>query len=161
MEQADANLNTIAGTVSSFSDFTGGDAGPLDVALASFTADAGADGVTLARETVSEQDNTGFNLYRAASGAGPWTPLNAALIPAATPGSGEGQLYLARYHGAARRAVRLPAECDGPERDRDRARHDRHSVYSTETHLAAAGHALRRRSGPRTSARRVSTSPSK
>ncbi len=66
---------------------------PLAVTLASFTATPAPDGVKLAWETVSEQDNAGFNLYRAASGAGTWAPLNDTLIPAATPGSGEGHSY--------------------------------------------------------------------
>ncbi len=66
---------------------------PLAVDLASFTATAAADGVTLAWETVSETDNAGFNVYRADSDAGPWTQLNAALIPAATPGSAQGNAY--------------------------------------------------------------------
>ena len=66
---------------------------PLAVELASFTAEPVADGVALRWETVSEQDNAGFNLYRAASEAGPWAPLNDTLIPAATPGSSEGHSY--------------------------------------------------------------------
>jgi uncharacterized repeat protein (TIGR01451 family) len=66
---------------------------PLAVELASFTATLTPGGVILAWETVSEQDNAGFNLYRAASAAGPWAPLNAALIPSAAPGSGEGHSY--------------------------------------------------------------------
>lgn len=44
---------------------------PLAVTLASFTAAATADGVTLAWETVSETDNAGFNVYRAESDATP------------------------------------------------------------------------------------------
>ena len=65
---------------------------PLAVDLATFTATPAPDGVTLAWETVSEQDSAGFNLYRAAE-AGSWAQLNAALIPSAAPGSGEGQRY--------------------------------------------------------------------
>ncbi len=66
---------------------------PLAVTLASFTAEATGDGVTLAWETVSEQDNAGFNVHRAESEAGPWTQRNDALIPAAAPGSSEGHAY--------------------------------------------------------------------
>ena len=66
---------------------------PLAVALAAFTAAATPVGVTLAWETVSETDNAGFNVYRAASEAGPWTRVNAALIPAATPGASSGHAY--------------------------------------------------------------------
>lgn len=76
---------------------------PLAVDLAAFTAAAGADGVTLAWETVSEADNAGFNLYRAeapaAAGllteppADAWVRVNDALIPAAAPGAGTGHAY--------------------------------------------------------------------
>ena len=68
-------------------------ANPLAVTLAAFTAATTASGVTLAWETVAETDNAGFNLYRADSEAGPWTRLNAALIPAAAPGSSGGHAY--------------------------------------------------------------------
>ena len=68
-------------------------AGPLAVDLAGFSAETSIDGVTLAWETVSETDNAGFNIDRADSEAGPWTRLNAALIPAATPGSSQGHIY--------------------------------------------------------------------
>jgi hypothetical protein len=56
--------------------------GPTAITLASFTAEAGADGVTLAWETGTEIDNAGFNLYRAKSPDGPYIKLNAALIAA-------------------------------------------------------------------------------
>ncbi len=42
---------------------------PQAVDLASFTAEATAEGVTLAWETVSEIDNAGFNVYRATGGS--------------------------------------------------------------------------------------------
>ncbi|MGQ9491035.1 MAG: alpha-1,6-glucosidase domain-containing protein [Anaerolineae bacterium] len=76
--------------------------GPLAVTLASFTATTSANGVALAWETVSEQNNADFNIYRAEAilpgndfngSAGPWTRLNPALIPAAAPGSSEGHAY--------------------------------------------------------------------
>ena len=66
---------------------------PLAVDLALFGADAAADGVTINWETVSEQNNAGFNLYRAASPEGPWTKLNETLIAAQAPGSSEGRTY--------------------------------------------------------------------
>ncbi len=66
---------------------------PLAVALAAFTAAATPSGVTLAWETVSEVDNAGFNIYRADAEAGPWARLNAALIPAAAPGTSAGHSY--------------------------------------------------------------------
>lgn len=66
---------------------------PLAVDLAAFTAAAAPDGVTLAWETVAETDNAGFNLSRAGDETGPWTRLNAALIPAAAPGSSAGHSY--------------------------------------------------------------------
>ncbi len=66
---------------------------PLAVDLAFFTADATEAGVTLAWETVSELDNAGFNIYRADAADGSWAQLNAALIPAAAPGSSAGNAY--------------------------------------------------------------------
>ena len=55
---------------------------PAAIDLASFTAQAGAGGVTLAWETGTELDNAGFNLYRATSADGPYTQINDALIAA-------------------------------------------------------------------------------
>ena len=52
-----------------------------------------ADGVVITWETVSEQNNAGFNLYRAESAEGPWTRLNETLIAAQAPGSSEGRTY--------------------------------------------------------------------
>lgn len=66
---------------------------PLAVTIASFTADAQPDGILLAWETVSEQNNAGFNLYRAEFEAGPWALLNPQLIPSAVPGATGGQTY--------------------------------------------------------------------
>ncbi len=83
-------------------------AGPLAITLAYFTAAMTTDGVTLTWETLSEVNNAGFNVYRAdasltaaddgSTGADPlsmteWVRLNPALIPAAAPGSPEGQAY--------------------------------------------------------------------
>ncbi len=74
-------------------------ASPLAVTLANFTADASAGGVSLAWETVNEADNAGFNVYRAAGGSvgdlppQEWVKLNETLIPAATPGSAQGNVY--------------------------------------------------------------------
>ena len=49
--------------------------------------------MTLAWQTVSETGNAGFNVYRSTSDAGPWAKVNAALIPAAAPGSADGHAY--------------------------------------------------------------------
>jgi len=73
--------------------FTNKQDSPLAVNIASFTAAAAPEGVTLAWETVSETGNAGFNVYRSTSDAGPWTQVNAVLIPAKAPGSAEGQAY--------------------------------------------------------------------
>ena len=56
--------------------------GPTAITLASFTAQAGAGGVTLAWETATEVDNAGFNLYRAMVEDGPYTQINDGLIAA-------------------------------------------------------------------------------
>jgi hypothetical protein len=55
---------------------------PTAITLASFTAEAGADHVTLAWETGTEVDNAGFNLWRSEAADGPYTRLNETLIPA-------------------------------------------------------------------------------
>jgi hypothetical protein len=65
--------------------------GVLVVTLASFTAQGGADRIAVAWETVSEQDNAGFNLYRSDSAAGPQTLL--AFMPSQAPGAGQGFAY--------------------------------------------------------------------
>lgn len=62
---------------------------------ASATGRTGADvSVTLRWATVSETNNRGFNLYRGLSDSGPWTKINAQLIPSnLPPGSPEGASY--------------------------------------------------------------------
>ena len=87
--ELDSAGNPIVGEIEDYS-YT---QSPLAVELASFTATPAPDGVKLAWDTVSEQDNAGFSLYRAGSSAGPWAPLDDTLIPAATPGSSEGHSY--------------------------------------------------------------------
>ena len=66
---------------------------PLAVTVASFEAFAVPDGVLVRWETASEIENAGFNLYRAESASGPWSQLNAGLIPSQGPGSPVGYLY--------------------------------------------------------------------
>ena len=55
---------------------------PTAITLASFTAEADAEGVDLAWETATEVDNAGFNLYRANSPGGPYAKVNDTLIAA-------------------------------------------------------------------------------
>lgn len=66
---------------------------PTAITLTSFTAVPQGDAIRVAWETASELDNLGFNLYRGASPAGPWEPLNADLIPAQHPGAVFGGAY--------------------------------------------------------------------
>lgn len=67
------------------------DLAPLAVTLASFTAEADGNGVTLAWETVSEVHNVGFNVLRSTAVDGQRTQL--AFVPAANPGSTSGASY--------------------------------------------------------------------
>ena len=62
------------------------------VKLHSFTAVPGDTSVLVAWRTASELDNLGFHLYRALSEGGPWTRLNASLIPG-LGSSAVGQAY--------------------------------------------------------------------
>ena len=64
---------------------------PLAVTLADFSAAAGGDHVALNWSTVSEIDNTGFNLYRSTS-AGSAREL-LAFVPSVAPGSAQGAAY--------------------------------------------------------------------
>lgn len=66
---------------------------PLAVTLASFDAQAQAGHVLVRWETVSELDNSGFNLYRGTSPAGWDRRLNAHLIPSQSPGNPGGFIY--------------------------------------------------------------------
>ncbi len=69
--------------VTGFSDWAvGNNVGPTAVQLVPFTATAMGAEVTLDWQTASEMDVLGFNVYRAAVAAGPYTRINAALIPA-------------------------------------------------------------------------------
>ncbi len=81
--------------IDSYSDFAAGDGppGPTAVTLAAFTATPQAAAVRVAWETASELDNVGFNLYRSATADGPYTRLNATLIPPQNPGSVLGGVY--------------------------------------------------------------------
>ena len=93
LSPANTANNTIGGTVNSFSDFTGGDAGPLAVTLADFGAVQQGDAVLLTWETNSELNNRGFNLYRGTSAAAPDRQLNETLIPSQSQGNPGGFVY--------------------------------------------------------------------
>ena len=64
---------------------------PLAVTLASFDAVAEGSHVQVAWQTVSEINNTGFNLYRSISATGPGDLL--AFVPTQNPGSTQGASY--------------------------------------------------------------------
>lgn len=66
---------------------------PTAVQLLSFSAAPRGDAVLITWETAQELNNLGFNLYRGASPAGPWTRLNATLIPSQAPGAVFGADY--------------------------------------------------------------------
>ncbi len=79
--------------VTDFSPFALKSGSPLAVRLAAFTAAPGGGGVRLTWETVSELDNLGFHLYRAAEGEDVWLRLDTALIPSQAPGAAGGYVY--------------------------------------------------------------------
>ena len=64
---------------------------PLAVTLAAFDAQPYGEGVLVTWETVSEINNTGFNLYRAEEAAGPRDLL--AFLASPAPGSLPGASY--------------------------------------------------------------------
>ncbi|HOU12344.1 MAG TPA: SdrD B-like domain-containing protein [Anaerolineae bacterium] len=66
---------------------------PTAVTLAAFEATPQENGILVTWETASELDNVGFNLYRSESAEGPYTQLNATLIPPQNPGSVMGGYY--------------------------------------------------------------------
>lgn len=66
---------------------------PLAVTLAEFNAMQVNDFVLVTWQTNSELTNTGFNLYRGVSEAGPDRQLNETLIPSQGPGSPNGFVY--------------------------------------------------------------------
>ncbi|MER2598179.1 MAG: SdrD B-like domain-containing protein [Caldilineales bacterium] len=66
---------------------------PTAVTVASFSSEQQQNTVRLTWETVSEQGNRGFNLYRGLSPAGWDTQLNATLIPSQAQGSSAGSNY--------------------------------------------------------------------
>ncbi len=68
------------------------------VKLQSFSAAPGDATVTLEWRTASELDNLGFHVYRGLSSGGPWTRLNASLIPG-LGSSAVGQAYAFRDVG--------------------------------------------------------------
>ncbi len=68
---------------------------PTAVDLRYFQAIGLADRAILVWETASEVDPLGFQVLRAADAGGPWTPVNAALIPA-EGGAAAGRSYVLR-----------------------------------------------------------------
>lgn len=66
---------------------------PTAVEMQAFTATRDGSTVKLAWQTVSEENNLGFNLYRSETMDGAKTMLNTALVPSAVPGSSEGAGY--------------------------------------------------------------------
>jgi len=66
---------------------------PTAVDLVAFSAEPQGNAIRVTWETAQELDNLGFNLYRGESAAGPWTRLNAELIPAQNPGATFGATY--------------------------------------------------------------------
>ncbi|MBN2390640.1 MAG: hypothetical protein JXR84_07955, partial [Anaerolineae bacterium] len=66
---------------------------PTAITLASFEVTPQDEAILITWETATELDNVGFNLYRSTAAAGPYTLLNAALIPPQFPGEAMGGTY--------------------------------------------------------------------
>jgi hypothetical protein len=66
---------------------------PTAVRLAAFGARPAVDGVLVTWETISEDANVGFNLYRSDAPGILGEMLNETLIPSKAPGAGEGAAY--------------------------------------------------------------------
>ncbi|MBN2391192.1 MAG: hypothetical protein JXR84_10730, partial [Anaerolineae bacterium] len=66
---------------------------PTAIKLAAFEATPQDNGILVTWETAMELDNVGFNLYRSTAAAGPYTKLNATLIPPQFPGEVMGGYY--------------------------------------------------------------------
>lgn len=81
----------VSAPVDSFSTFAIGPQVATAITLEGIAAVQSSTGVTVTWQTGTEIDNAGFNLYRATDAAGPYTKINASLIPAkgeATSGAG-------------------------------------------------------------------------
>ena len=74
-------------------DYNGQYGAPTSVNLASFGVEVQEEALLVTWETASELDNVGFNLYRSQKPEGPYTKLNATLIPVQNPGSTFGAAY--------------------------------------------------------------------
>ncbi len=88
----DAQYVEVTG-VDEYSPFLLSENTPTMVDLARFTATPQDKAVLVTWETASELDNVGFNLYRSATAAGPYTQLNDTLIPPQFPGKVMGGDY--------------------------------------------------------------------
>jgi len=66
---------------------------PTAVSLAAFEAVAQDSAIRITWETAMELDHAGFNLYRSMTVAGPYTRINATLIPPQFPGEIMGGTY--------------------------------------------------------------------
>ncbi|MFA7419267.1 MAG: T9SS type A sorting domain-containing protein [Melioribacteraceae bacterium] len=64
LNAANTGSNQLSGTVTSFSDFTGGEQAALPVELTTFTASNTDNGVQLNWETTTEVNNYGFEIFR-------------------------------------------------------------------------------------------------
>ncbi|MBN2392268.1 MAG: S8 family serine peptidase [Anaerolineae bacterium] len=90
----DAVANTITvADVTEFSDWGLFGDNPTAVTLAAFAAAPQDNAILVAWETASELDNAGFNLYRSETTEGPYTQLNAEIIPPQNPGMALGAVY--------------------------------------------------------------------
>ena len=75
LNAVNTSTNTLSGTVTSFSTFTGGEQGVLPAELHSFTSSTSANSVQLSWSTAVEQNNSGFDVERKKTESNNWQKI--------------------------------------------------------------------------------------
>ena len=75
LNTVNTSTNTLSGTVTAFSEFTGGDQGVLPAELHSFTSSTSANSIQLIWSTVIEMNNSGFDIERKKTESNNWQKI--------------------------------------------------------------------------------------